>query len=122
MAFSDPISVTVNGVAKSLPRIFSATGAPSTFKTADDEFVAEIAHQAVKGGRRERHVIKVTQRKIVADPFNPSTNLESKASVHIVLENPIMGFSDTELGYLAKALADFVNVAGNQTKFIGGEA
>jgi len=122
MAFSDPISVTVNAVAKSLPRIFSAPGSPSTFKTTDDEFLVQIAHSAIKGGRRERHLVKLTQRKITADPFNPSTNTESKASVHIVLENPAMGFTDTELGYLVKALADFVNVTGNQTKFVGSEA
>lgn len=120
--FADPVSVTVNAVAKSLPRTYSVTGGPSTFKTSDDEYLLEIAHQSVKGGRRERHMIKFSQRKITADPFNPASNVESKASVHLVLENPAMGFTDTELGYLTKALADFINVAGNQTKFIGGEA
>jgi len=120
--FADPISVTVNGAAKSLPRVFSTAGSPSTFKTTDDEFTLEIAHQAVKGGRRERHLVKLHQRKLTADPFNPTTNMESKASVHLVLENPTMGFTDTELGYVMKALCDFLNVPANQTKVVGGEA
>lgn len=120
MAYSDPVSVTVNAVAKSLPRIFTSSG-PSTFKTTDDEFKLEISHSDVSG-RRERHLVRLTQRKIGADPLVPATNLESKATVYLVMDNPVTGFSDTELGYLLSALADFVKNAGNQTKFIGGEA
>lgn len=118
--FADPVSVTVNAVAKSLPRVYTVRG-PSTFKMTDDEFKLEVSHADVKG-RRERHLIRLTQRKIGADPLIPATNLESKASVYLVLDNPVTGFSDTELGYMISALADFVKVAGNQTKFIGGEA
>lgn len=122
MAFSDPISITVNAVAKSLAKVFSLAGAPSTYKSSNDEFVFEIAHQDVKGGKRERHLAKVTQMKIVPDPLNASYNMEAKASVHIVIENPKMGFTDVEIGYLAKALTDFVGNASNQAKLIGGEA
>lgn len=122
MAFSDPISMTVNAVAKSMPRTFATIGAPSTFKTNDDEFRTEIAHQTIKNGRRERHVIKLTQRKIAADPFVPATNVENTASVHIVVENPVTGFSDTELGYIVSALAAFTTNAGNLAKYLGGEA
>jgi len=121
MAFSDPISVTVNAVAKSCPRVFSPGGTASIFKTSDDEFKVEVSHQDL-GGRRERHFIRLTQRKIGADPLVPATNIESKASVYLVLDNPVTGYSDTELGHIVKALADFINVSGNQTKFIGGEA
>lgn len=123
MAFSDPISMTVNAVAKSMPRITMASnGAPSVFKMNDDEFKTEIAHQSIKSGRRERHVIKVTQRKITADPYVPATNVENTASVHIVVENPVTGFTDVELGYIVSALCTFVTNAGNQAKFLGSEA
>jgi len=121
MAFSDPVSVTVNAVAKSLPRIYSPGGTASNFKTSDDEFKLELSHQEVNG-RRERHFVRLSQRKIGADPLVPATNIESKASVYLVLDNPVTGYSDTELGHLLKALCDFLNVTGNQTKFIGGEA
>lgn len=121
MAFSDPISVTVNAVAKSLPRVYSPQGAAAMFKTTDDEFKVEVSHQDL-GGRRERHFYRLTQRKIGADPLVPATNIESKASVYLVMDNPVTGFSDTELGYILKAVCDFLNVSGNATKFIGGEA
>jgi hypothetical protein len=121
MAYADPISVTVNAVAKSLPRSFSAAGSPSIFKTSDDEFRVEISHQDIKG-RRERHFFRLTQRKIGADPLVPAVNLESKASIYMVLDNPVTGYSDTELGYLVQAIADFLGNATNKTKFVGGEA
>lgn len=120
MAFSDPISVTINGAAQSLPRVFAPNG-PSVFKKTDDEYKLEISHQNIKG-RRERHLIRLVQRKIGADPLVPATNLESKCSVYLVLDNPVTGFSDTELGYLVAGFCAFVTNATNQTKFIGGEA
>lgn len=120
MAFSDPISVTINGAAKSLPRVFAPNG-PSTFKMTDDEFKLEISHQNIKG-RRERHLVRLVQRKIGADPLVPATNIESKCSVYLVLDNPVTGYTDTELGYLIAGFCAFVTNATNQTKFIGGEA
>lgn len=122
MAFSDPTSITVNAVSKSLAKVYTLAGAPSTYKAANDEFVLEIAHQEVKGGKRERHLIKVTQMKIVPDPLNAAYNMEAKTSAHIVIENPKMGFTDIEVGYLVKALTDYVGNASNQAKLIGGEA
>lgn len=121
MAFSDPISVTFQAVAKSLPRVFSPAGAAAVFKTSDDEFKVELSHTEVKG-RRERHYIRISQRKIGSDPLVPATNLESTASAYLVLDNPKTGFTNAELGYLMQALCDFLNVTGNQTKFVGGEA
>jgi len=119
VAFSDPISVTYNAVATNHVRAYSP-GGPSLFKTSDDAYKVEISHVDVKG-RRERHFIRITQRKIAADPLTPATNVESNMSVYLVIDNPKTGFSDTEIGYVLKGLCDFLNVAGNQTKFIGGE-
>jgi len=121
MAFSDPVSVTYNAVATNHPRVYSAAGAASLFKTTDDTYKLEVSHAEVKG-RRERHFIRITQRKIGADPLVPATNIESTASVYLVLDNPKTGYTDVELGYLMKGLCDFLNVSGNATKFLGGEA
>lgn len=119
--YADPLTVTVNSVAKTLPRIFSESGQPSTFKVGDDSFKLEISHSTV-GGRRERHLVRLTQRLIGADPLNPALNVENKSNVYIVLDNPSVGFTDAQLGYLVQALADFIGDSTNKTKFIGGEA
>lgn len=121
MAFSDPISVTYNAVATNHVRAYTPAGSASLFKTSDDAYKVEISHADLKG-RRERHWIRITQRKIGADPLTPATNIESKAYVYLVVDNPVTGFTDTELGYILKGLCDFLNVSANATKFLGGEA
>lgn len=119
--FADPQTLTINAVAKVCPRVFVAAGLPSTFKTADDEWKLEISHQEVKG-RRERHLLRVTQRKIAADPLTPSTNVEGTATVYLVIDNPKTGFSDTELRHMLAGTIGFFANATIMSQFIGGEA
>jgi rRNA processing protein Krr1/Pno1 len=119
--YADPLTVTVNSVAKTLPRIFSEQGQPSTFKVSDDSFKLEVSHSTV-GGRRERHLVRLSQRIIGTDPLNAALNVENKTNCYIVLDNPSVGFTDAQLGYLVTALADFISDSGNLVKFIGGEA
>jgi len=123
MAFSDPITITVNAVNKNLARQFQPIpGGPSTFGMADESFKAEISHQIVKG-KRERHLWKVTQKAITANPFVPAENVENYATCYLVLDNPRQGFTDVDLQYLVQATASFISsVTGNRDKLINGEA
>jgi len=123
MAFADPITITINAVNKSLARAFQPIpGGPSRFVMADESFLAEISHQIVKG-KRERHLWKVTQKAITANPFIPAENIENYASCYLVLDNPRQGFTDTELQYLVQGTTSFIaSVTGNRDKFINGEA
>jgi hypothetical protein len=123
MAFADPITVTVNAVAQVLPRVYQPVpGGPSTFKLADETFKVEISHQEVKG-KRERHMFKITQKAVTANPFVPAENIENFASAYIVVDNPKQGFTDAQLGYLMNGITAFMNgSASNTSKFIGGEA
>lgn len=119
--FADPITVTVNAVAKVMPRVYVAAGGPSTFKMGDDEFKLEISHQEVKG-RRERHLIRLTQRKIAADPLTPSTNVEGLATCYVVIDNPKTGFTDLELKYMCQGLLTYAGAGAVMDKLLGGEA
>jgi hypothetical protein len=119
--YADPLTVTVNSVDKTLNRVFAEVGRPSTFKTTDDGFKLEISH-TTSGGRRERHLMRLTQRLIGADPLNPALNVENKSILSVTLDNPTVGFTDAQLGYLINGLADFLQTSTNITKFIGGEA
>jgi hypothetical protein len=123
MAFSDPITITINAVNKTLARQFQPIpGGPSLFGMADESFKAEISHQLVKG-KRERHLWKVTQKAITANPFIPAENVENYASCYLVLDNPRQGFTDVELQYLVQGTASFIaSVTGNRDKLINGEA
>jgi len=116
--FADPQSVTVNSVAQSMPR--QGTTAPDrigTFSTADGTFTFDVRQN--KTSNRRRREVRLTQKKIAADPIT-ALNKEISTSVMIVVDEPQWGFSDTELGYLTAAIiAWFTNA--NRDKLLGGE-
>lgn len=121
--YADPIVVTVNAVATDLPRVYQPVpGGPSVFESPDGDLKVEISHQIVKG-KRERHLLKLTQKAISPNPFVPAENVENYSSCHVVLDNPRQGFADADLQFLVQAVADFLgNTTANRDKFVGGEA
>lgn len=114
--FSDPQSVTVNSVAKSMPRIRSGN-TDSTYRTADEEFEFRVSHQTTKS--RTRRMVRLNQTKIAADPLT-AVNSSQTAGVYIVVDEPKYGFSDAELDYLVDALTAWLS-AGNIAKLLGSE-
>jgi hypothetical protein len=120
--YADPITVTVAAVPVDLPRVFQPVGGgPSLFIAPDESLKVEISHQVV-GGRRERHLLKVSKKALTPDPFDSSRINESTCSAYVVIDNPKFGFSDAELGEVAQGLIDFLDVPDNLSKLIGGEA
>lgn len=121
MAFADPQSVTINGVAKSLVR----QGSPQPerlgkFSTAEGDF--EFTVRQDKTASRFRREIRLTQKKVAADPIS-AVNKEVSTSVYIVVDEPRWGFTDTELGYLTAGLiaAYSASTYAMQTKLLSGE-
>jgi len=57
---SDPLSVTYDGVSKSLPRVASAAGL-SVYRTSDGEVEVQISHSYTAEGRK-RHSVKLSRR------------------------------------------------------------
>lgn len=117
--FSDPQSITVAGVAKSLPRVSSGdfTG---RFRGSDGAYELYISHVS---GKKDRSVVRVNSRKIGANPLDPSKNVPYTAAAYLVLEAPpqTSGFSTTELEDMVKALVAYLSAA-NVTKFVGKES
>lgn len=104
--FTDPQSVTVNAVAKSMPKVES-TGKQSTYISADGNFTMKISHQVVAGGRI-RSLVRVDQRAVVADPLTAANDYET-LSCYMVIERPEFGFSATEVNYLVAALEGWID-------------
>ncbi len=116
--FSDPQSVTVNAVAQVMPR--QGTAAPDrigTFASADGNFTFDIRQN--KTANRFRREVRLTQRKVAADPIT-ALNKEVSTSVMLVVDEPRVGFSDTELGYLTAALTTWFGTT-QRDKLLGGE-
>jgi len=116
--FADPQSVTVNAVAQSMPRQGSAQpDRIGTFATPTGEFVLDVRQN--KTANRFRREIRLTQKKVAADPLT-SLNKELSTSVILVVDEPRWGFSDTELGYLTAALKTYFDNTARD-KLLGGE-
>lgn len=87
--FSDPQTITVNAVAKVLPRVL-VEGRKAVYQLADQTYTLTISHQPTK--ERTRSLYRVDLRAVVADPLTSANDYED-ASFQIVLDRPLAGFS-----------------------------
>ncbi len=120
MSFADPQSVTVNAIAKSLPR--TGSGANSgNFRTNDGLHALEVSHQ--NGKSRTRHLIRLTESKITTDPLNSAQNIAVSTSVYLVADVPNTGYSVTEMKYVVDALVAYLTASSGAkvTQLLGGE-
>ena len=115
--FTDPQSITVNTVAKSCPRT-TVGDLNCTYKEATGEFQLRISHQETS--KRIRRMVRIDQKKVAADPLT-AVNAYQTAGVYLVIDEPITGFSDAELGYLVTALKDWATT-GNIAKVVASES
>lgn len=103
--FPDPQVVTVNAVAKSMPRI-SSVGQKSTFAIADQTFTLTISHSVSKD--RIRSMVRIDQRAIVPDPLTSVNDWET-LSFYFVVDRPQVGFSVLEVEHLVVGLQGWLN-------------
>lgn len=115
--FADPQTVTVNAVAQTLPAI-SRNDVSSVYKKDDGGFTLTISHQFK--AERNRFTIRLDTTKIAADPLASANNRVYSGSAYIVMDKPVVGYSNTEIQQLASALAAWCS-AGNLAKVLGGE-
>lgn len=118
--FADPQSVTIDTVAKSLPR--TSVGDRVAVYTKDDELLRlTISHQSTNKGRTMR-MARLDVIKISADPFLPAQNREVTETIHIVINEPSDGaFTNAEGLSNAKGLLDWLSDA-NVAKVLAGES
>jgi hypothetical protein len=119
MAYADPQSVTVNAVAQSLPRVSSGVNTGG-FSKDDGTFKLSVSHSY---GKRTRRVIRLDQAKIAADPLLAGVNVKATAATYLVIDQPITGFSNTELKQLVDGFLAYLSAAtgAKVTQLLGGE-
>jgi hypothetical protein len=115
--FSDPQSVTVNAVAKSLVKI-DATGRTGKYRSADGQFTLTISHDEKN---RNRRTVRLTQEIIAADPFLTDVNRTAIQHVYVVQDSPKTGFTAQQIDDLSQALVDYLSDA-TIDKIIAGES
>jgi methyl-accepting chemotaxis protein len=105
---SDPITLTVNGVANSLNRI-STGDLTSSYSTADESLKTTIKHQRTSSDRI-RTTIDVVQRKVVSDPLTSENDYDT-LTFRLLIDRPSVGWTATEVDYVNQALAGFLTTA-----------
>jgi len=116
MALADPQSLPTSPSATDLNRVSTVLG---RFASADTSYELRVDHS---NGSRNRHVVKLTQRKLAADPLLPSQNKVYDQSAHIVIDSPLQGFSAAETTALFALFVDYVDNAGLQVAVVQGQA
>lgn len=119
MAFADPQTVTINAVANTLPR--TSSGVNSGAFTKDDGNVRlEISHST---GKRIRRQLKLTHRKVAADPLLSGANVQYSMSTYIVVDTPTVGYTVAEAKQVIDAFVAYLaaSTGANVTKLLGGE-
>jgi hypothetical protein len=115
--FADPQSITVNAVAQSMPAISRGTDT-SLYMKDDGSFKLTVAHQYK--AERSRYTVRVDATKISADPLTTANNRVYSQSVYLVIDKPVVGYSNAEAQQLASALTLWLTSA-NILKVLGGE-
>lgn len=119
MSFADPQSVTINGVATSLPRVSSGTDS-GKFQTSDGLVVMSISSSY---GKRIRRAVRLAQTKSSTDPIVPAQNLVASMSATLVVDVPLLGYTITEEKYIVDALTAWATASSGAkiTQLLGGE-
>lgn len=104
---TSPQVVTLSGTATDHHKVSSKETASQYVSVAGTSFL-DISHQITR--TRKRHLMKLTQEKVATDPLT-AVNTQVSASVHIVVDEPIVGFSDSELDAIATALKTWATSA-----------
>jgi len=123
MAFADPQSITpTGGSAISMPRISSGT-LSGQFGSADGLTQLSISHQTVSGGVK-RHLYRIDQSKLVADPFVPANSKYAKAYAYLVVGQPTYGYTAADVIALAGGMMTGLSATSFAalTKLVGSES
>jgi hypothetical protein len=120
VAFADPQTVTINAIANTLNRVGTGNN-EGAFAKDDANVRMEIKHSYAK---RNRSVVKLTHRKVAADPLIAAQNLQYSMGITISVDRPPVGYTPAEVkqvwdGFLANLAA---SSGANTVKLLGGES
>jgi len=104
MSLSTPQSVTLDSVATDLHRI-KDDGLKSEYRSNDETVVMTVSHQENK--TRTRRMARLDVTKVATDPLS-ADSVEKSASVYLVIDEPLFGFTDADLTDQCAALTTWV--------------
>lgn len=120
MALPDPQSITIGGVASSLPRVGQSDGS-GTFRK-DDTSIEFLANHKI--GARTRHTVRINSNKVDVDPLVPTVNRPYSMSATLTVDVPNVGYSLTEQKDIVTGFLTWFTASSgaNLIKILGGES
>lgn len=119
MSFADPQTITINTVARTLPRTSSGDNRGTfTQDTGDTKLSIASAY-----GKRTRRTARVDVRKTAADPLFPAQNSPYSMSVYMVVDVPVTGYTVAEQKQIVDGFIAYLSASSGSaiTKLLGGE-
>lgn len=119
MAYTDPQSITVAGVAVPLPRTSFGVD-EGAFSSSDRTYHLRIASSY---GKRTRRTVRLSRDIISPDALNPSISSRQSMSAYIVVDTPVYGFSVVQQKELVDAFTAYLSGTSGArvTQLLGGE-
>lgn len=114
--FADPQTITVNTVAQTLPAV-ERNGTLSKYQKDDGTYSLSISHQIAKRGR---FTVRIDATKVAPDPLSAANNQVYSASAYLVLDKPLVGYTNAEVQQIASALTAWATSA-NLLRVLGSE-
>lgn len=120
MAIAEPQTITISGTGNTLNRVGTGLNEGALAKD-DGNLRMEIRHSYAK---RNRSVIKLTHRKVAADPLVTAQNLQYSMGINVSFDRPPVGYTPAEVkaiwdGFIANLSA---SSGANIVKVLGGES
>jgi hypothetical protein len=92
MSFADPQTIKIGGSTISLPRV--ETGNLTSSYLSEDGLTRVTISSLEK--KRKRHTFRVDVTKVTSDPFIPTQNTEVSMSAYLVVDRPIVGYTNAQ--------------------------
>jgi chromosome condensin MukBEF ATPase and DNA-binding subunit MukB len=107
MSLATPQSIAIDGVAADHHRI-ADNGNSSVYQTVDGTRKFTVSHQQTK--TRIRRMVRLDRQIVAADPLTAENQYQS-SSVYLVIDEPIVGFTDTILDAEVDAIVAWLSTA-----------
>lgn len=114
MAFSDPVSLSIDKATYSLPRITTGS-VDGKFVSDDGNVILRIVPSMNKAGRKIS-AVRMTVSKVTTDPLVSTTNQRVSQTVTVAYNNPAYGFTATDTINALKGIVAMLE-AGSDTNF-----
>lgn len=125
MALADPMSITLNSVAVSLPKT-SMVESRSIYTKDDGTVSLSVSHQDVgkNSTAKKRTVIRLDTVDIAADPLVAGINREAPFEAYLVIVRPKVGITLAAQKDKVKSLLTAITASSDAvlTKILGGES